>query len=291
MKRTILSLMISLLFLLSLSVTVSAEGSKLIVDDGKLLSVSEETALEDKAATMGRTYRMDFVIVTVDSLMGKTPEAFADDYYDENGYGENGILLLVSMEDRDWYISTCGDGIAAMTDYGIDKVSREFLPDLSDGNYYEAFDSYLDAMVPYLVRFRNGSPADNHTDLTGDYDLGGRPEPVYTPSRPTASMASLFFQAVMQSVLIGLIAALVVIAIMRRSMNTKHSKTAASMYLKEGSFQMLWNQDLFLRSDVVKTRRQENSSSSSTSGSHHSSGSSVHHSSSGRSHGGHGGKF
>lgn len=45
------------------------------------------------------------IIVTVDSLNGKTVEEYADDYYDDNGYGygenNSGILFLVAMDDRE----------------------------------------------------------------------------------------------------------------------------------------------------------------------------------------------
>ena len=41
---------------------------------------------------------------------GKTAEAYADDYYDYNGYGygenDDGLLLLVSMGEREWAITT-----------------------------------------------------------------------------------------------------------------------------------------------------------------------------------------
>ena len=62
-------------------------------------------------------------MVTTDSLNGKTPEAYADDLYDNNGYGFgtdcDGVLLLVSTEDWDWHLSTCGYGMTAITDDGI----------------------------------------------------------------------------------------------------------------------------------------------------------------------------
>ncbi len=46
--------------------------------------------------------------------------------YCEYGYGadKDGVLLLISTEDNDVYISTCGYGITAFTDAGI-KVYSE----------------------------------------------------------------------------------------------------------------------------------------------------------------------
>ena len=63
----------------------------------------------------------DVIVVTVASLDGKTAESYADDYFDFNGYGlgqdRDGILLLLSMEDRDWAIST--HGFALFPRYGF----------------------------------------------------------------------------------------------------------------------------------------------------------------------------
>ena len=80
-------------------------------------------------AAIGHTVTIDGV--TADTINGETPMAYADDYYDYNGYGagadNDGILLLLSMEDRDWWISTTGYGIDAFTDYGIDVIGDEIV--------------------------------------------------------------------------------------------------------------------------------------------------------------------
>ena len=94
-----------LLFLLCVVQNVNAEdvpaGSELprLVDDADLLTDSEEKELNQQLDTVSEEQECDVIIVTVDSLNGKTVEEYADDYYDDNsyGYGENnsGILFLV----------------------------------------------------------------------------------------------------------------------------------------------------------------------------------------------------
>ena len=88
--------------------------------------------------------------------------AYADDYYDYNGYGagadNDGILLLLSMEDRDWWISTTGYGIDAFTDYGIDVIGDEIVPDLSNGDYYSAFTEFIDLTDDFLAEAEKGNP-------------------------------------------------------------------------------------------------------------------------------------
>lgn len=280
MKKRILNLMLALILMFSLALTVSAQGPPLVVDQADLLTDTQEEALEEKASALREPYQMDIVIVTTDSLGGKTPEAYADDYFDENGYGYgedySGILFLLSMEYRDWYISTCGDGIYALTDYGIQEVASAALPYLSDGLYYEAFDAYLDELVTYLDAFQAGHPIDGKADLSGDRYTGINEETVHY--REKTSLWRLIFPCA----ILGLAAAAVTLIVMRSTMNTKKRQSAASAYLLENSFRLHRNQDMFLYSRVTKTRRQESSSGG---------GSSTHRSSSGRSHGGGGGKF
>lgn len=288
MKRTLISLALSLSLILSLALGASATTLPLIDDQADLLTSEQEDALDAKAAALRDTYGMDFVIVTNQSLGGKTPEVYADDYFDNNGYGPDGALFLLSMEFRDWYISTCGNGIYALTDYGIQQLGELAVGYLADGAYYEAFDAYLDALIPYLNNFQTGAPMDGYADQSMDFYTGTQDKIIHYQENSRPSLLSRFLRSLPFSMIWGLVAAAVVIAILRASMNTKRRQSAASAYMEDGSFHLLQHRDLFLYSNVNKVRRQQSSSS----GSHHSGGgSSVHRSSSGRSHGGGGGKF
>lgn len=283
MKHRFFCLLISISLLFSLALTVSAEDMPLVVDQSGLLAEDEEGFLAEKAAYLGEIYQMDIVLVINESLGGKTPEQYADDFFDENGYGYgedySGILFLLSMENRDWYISTCGNGIYALTDYGIQEVAASALPYFSDGNFYLGFDAFLEALVPYLDAWQKENPIDGQADFSGGGYAGTREETVYYQKSPS------FFSLVFPCLILGLAAAGVTVAVMRTNLNTKRRQSGASVYLKDGSFQVNRHQDLFLYSRVSKTRRESSSSSS------HGGGSSVHRSSSGRSHGGGGGKF
>ena len=84
---------------------------------------------------------------------------------------------------------------------------------------------------------------------------------------------------------IGAVVGGITVLIMRACMNTKRPQRSAGSYLNDSSYHLRTNRDLFLYSNVTKTRIQQESSSSGGGGS------SVHTSSSGSSHGGGGGKF
>lgn len=249
--KKFLSLLICIAVLFCLMPHASASSPK-IVDDADLLSSYEEQLLEEKAQQLVDQYQMDVVIVTVWSLDGKSAQAYADDYFDYNGYGigsnYSGVLFLLSMEYRDWAISTCGDTINVLTDHNIDSLFDSCRSYLANDKYYQAFDCYLDEL------------------------------PHYFNTQPDAVD---YFRIIAVALILGLIVAAIALAIMRNSMNTFRQQQNASSYLPSGAYKLHHQRDIFLYSQVSKTRRDTDSGG----------GSSTHRSSSARSHGGRSGKF
>lgn len=276
MKHKLICLILCLLLLPSLFLSVGAE-QQYVIDNADLMSSSEEAALEEKAQALRQEYGMDVVILTVDTLDGKRPQDYADDYYDYNGYANDGVLFLLSMEERDWYISTKGNAIYALTDYGIQQVGESALPYLKSGDYYGAFDAFLAALPTYFSAYSDGSPIDGYADTSGDYYHGDQEDVVYYEQPRHVS--------IWISIVIGAVIGGITVLIMRACMNTKRPQRSAGSYLNDSSYHLRTNRDLFLYSNVTKTRIQQESSSSGGGGS------SVHTSSSGSSHGGGGGKF
>ena len=106
---------------------------------------------------------MDIVLITSEDMDGYSDiQEYADDLYDycDYGYGANrdGLLLLISMAERDWYISTCGYGITAFTDAGISYLGSAMKEDLSSGNYASAFYTYASECDQMITMAREGHP-------------------------------------------------------------------------------------------------------------------------------------
>jgi len=278
MKRFFYKGIIFLLLMSMLLVPVFADQYDYVIDNADILTDTEERVLEDGILRLQQIFDIDVVILTESSLHGERPQYHADNYYDSHNYREDGVLFLISMEERDWYISTCGDAIYALTDYAIQCVGDEMLPYLSSGAYYDAFDTFLAELYGYFEAFLSGSPIDGYADYSADYYHGDQEEVLYYEEPFTPS----FLVALM----IGLVIGLVTILIMRTAMNTKRPQRTASEYMNRDSFRVTVHQDLFLYSNVSKVKKPQNNTSSNSGG-----GSSVHRSSSGRSHGGGGGKF
>lgn len=252
MKKILFAFLIcTLLF----AITVQANTPK-VVDQADLLTNSQITDLEAQAQLLADTYQMDVVILTVPTLNGQSPQDFADDYFDNNGYGigdeYSGVLLLLSMEYRDWAVSTCGNAISALTDADIDTVVYAALPYLSDGDYYTGFQIYLNGLETNFAEYQEDS--------------------VLTPSK--------ILLRFLLALIIGAAVAGIVLLILRSQMNTAKLQSGASNYVQDNSFDLFRCHDLYLYSHTSKIRRDTNNG-----------GSSTHRSSSGRSHGGRSGKF
>ena len=291
MKR-FLRLLLPFLMVFALCLPVMAQEQR-VFDNAELLDEWEVSMLEDKIQDLRDTYDMDVVLLTLNSLDGKTAEGYADDYYDDNGFGENGMLFLLDMDSRSWYMLTHGTAIYAVTDYGIQEIFSAIASDLSGGDYYDAFDGYLDELDTYFRAYADGKPIDGYRDDytgPGSYEPGTRDDVVHYPDdKPSYDKGYVFYPAqIGVSLLVGAIVGLIALLIARRGMNTVKAKGSATDYVRQDTFHLTGRQDIFLYSNVTKTRRDTDSGSS---GGHSGGGSSVHTSSSGHSHGGGGGHF
>lgn len=289
MKR-ITAFVLCFLLIFCLTTTVFAENDlPHIIDEAGLLSDDQIAVLEDLADSISYAADMDVVILTVDSLGSKTSEEFADDYYDYHHYGigpdNSGILLLLAMKDRDWAISTCGDAIYAVTDYGIEQIFSAIAPYLAKGQYYSAFLEFLDQVLDYYDAYLKGEPIDGYvSEYTGpgSFEVGTQETVVHSPGKQE-SFGHKFVRCFGIALVIGLIVSGINLLIQRSAMNTLRKQFGAQDYIVPGSFQPRNFRDIFLYSQQTRTRIESSSSSGG--------GSSVHRSSSGSSHGGGHGKF
>ena len=276
MTKKMTVLLVCMLLLSALVLPVSAQMGSYVTDQAGLLLPEEIASLEEKASALSADYGIDAVILTVDSLDGQRAQNYADDYYDNHGYRDDGVLFLLTMAEREWYISTSGSMIYTLTDYGIQQVGENVVACFAEGYWYTGLYQFLDQLSYYLDAYESGAPIDGYADYSGDYYHGDQEEVVYYEKE---TYPNFFY-----SLLAGLAAAGISLGVMRSSMNTKRSQRNAGAYLEEGTWNLYQHRDLFLYSNVTKPRRQQSSSGGGG-------GSSVHRSSGGRRHGGGGGKF
>lgn len=244
----------------------SAAGKKSVIDDAGLIKASDEKELDKKIKNIQKD-KFDVVILTVKSLDGKSAQDYADDYYDNNDYGldneKSGVLFLVSKGDRKYHISTKGVGIKAFTDYGIGRIKEEIKPYLSDGDYFNACDEFLNITKDFVKAYKDGTPYDTDNPYNEEIDY-------------------VILEVI--ALVIAFVIALISVGIMRLRMNTAKPKGTAMEYIKKGSFKLTSEKDIFMYSTVTKTAKPKDNDNSAG-------GSTTHVSSSGSEHGGGGGSF
>ncbi len=238
----------------------AAEKGAKVVDESGYLTESQQTDVASKLTEVGDKYGMDIVVVLIPTLDGKSKVEYADDYYDYNGYKDDGLLLLLSIEERQWYISTKGYGITAFTDYGIQYIGSEIKEDLQDKDYYSACKNFASLCDDFIKEAKSGNP----------YDTNHKPR----------NLSDIFI-GIGISFGIGLIIALISIFSVKSKYKPVRLKAEANDYLVNDSLVLRGSYDHFLYTHVSRTKREKSSGG----------GSSTHTSSSGSTHGGGGGSW
>lgn len=218
------------------------EGYNRVQDYAEVLTADEYYRLNAVYDELRNRQKMDVIICFTNDIEGKTPSEYAETLFDECKYGygadRDGVLLLVSFEDRDWYITTHGYGKTAFTSSGIQYIGDMITDDLASKNYVAATESFAQLCDSFITDARNGTP---YGEETGAIDDGGfqMPPPLWIPI----------------SIGVGLIVALIVVLTMKGKLKSVRMQAAASNYLKDGSLNITDSSDIFLYSNVSRTAR------------------------------------
>lgn len=280
---TILTFCLILLF--SLSFSVAARDYR-VTDDADLLTSGEEEALEEEISRIIAKYSEDIAIHTIDSLGGKSITEYADDYFDQAGYGigedSSGLILVICMGERNIYISTSGACGYAIDDYEVEEILDAVYEEATEGNFYDACEAFLWRAEDFLQEEAElGNSGYENYDKDREYYFGSDRE-----------KAKFGFGNFVISLLIGLAGGGVGLLFMRSGMNTAVAQKNAQNYVANDSYHLTTNQNTFLYSNTNRVRRSSSENSSGHSGgSAHRAGGAMHRSSSGRIHGGGGRKF
>jgi uncharacterized protein len=299
-KLIIFAVILSSVFLFALPLSAAGTTTPThpprVVDDAGLLSDSDEVTLKATLVSVSLEHDCDVIVVTVNSTGGKSVQAYADDYYDQNGYGlgteKSGILLLVSMGEHDWYISTAGAAIKIFPYNTLGVIGDQVAGYLSDANYSGAFDKFADLADGYLTSYKNGGSNNNGgiVDNGGSYNNGGSSYN-NNDNYSTQDVVMTYLSPILLAFFIAALIALVVVLVMKSSLKSVRHKLTAHDYVRGGSMRVTNASEFFLFRTVSRVARPQNPPPSSGSHGGGASFGGVHTSSSGASHGGRGGKF
>lgn len=224
-------------------------------------------------STISRT-NLDVVVVLIDNANGKSSMEYADDYYDNNGFGigadHSGLLLLIDLDNKELWISTTGEAINIFTDVRIQSILDDVYEGASQKDYYKASTAFL-SNVEYYVQ--QGVPENQYQeDEDGNRTYYNEEKLTYAQKLGRTVKNPIIY---IVALVVGLVSLLIAGA------NSKGKVTVnEATYEGQGSFSLRNQQDTFVRKTVSTVRKQSSSGGSGGGGS------STHTSSSGRSHGG-----
>lgn len=275
---------------------------ELVVDEDDLLTAEEEEILRENARRISEAHDCEVIILTVFSLDGLDAQSYAENYFYDHGYGtgedRNGILLLVSLESRDYWECTSGKAIDAFTDFGLLFLENRFLSKLSRGAYYDAFLSYqntCEEMLSYYDGTLSDTARESLEQAYNQFAKEENPEGYqeeYENSGTRSRKPTSFTTITILSLVAGLVLSMIPMSVLKGKVQNVHRQSSAANYVRPDSMRLNINRDIYLYTNVTSRRIETQSrSSSGFGGGLGGGGSSTHSHSSGSSFGGHGGKF
>ena len=220
----------AVLLLLLLVSPALAENSR-VVDQADVLTGEEEQKLEEYIAGIREKYKFDILILTMDSIGDRQGDYYAADYFDNNGYGEGpnhdgACFFYVREGDRNentvFFVKT-GSGERIFTPDVDDEIADQIRPYMRQKNYGGAFATYV---LQVESRLESHQPINRANRMLPIF-LGG-------------------------GLLIGAIVALSY----KSQMKTVRRKAGASSYIRDGSFRLSRQQDIYLYTTTTRRRIQ-----------------------------------
>lgn len=137
----------------------AADDKPLIFDEANLLSPEEREELNAMANEYGAERETDFMILTVNSVPNDDYETWTENFYDEYapGYDKphgNTVILTIVMSARDGSRNVHLEGYYKAEKYldagRLLKIQNKIIPDLSRGNYKQAFEKFIKTAHRYM---------------------------------------------------------------------------------------------------------------------------------------------
>ena len=220
--------------LFPLAVFGATDYYPLVSDGADLLTDGQEQELEAEFARIRDTYQVELIVVTVESLGTWSVDSYANRIYDTRGYGygenQDGVMLLVAMESRDYRILANGLGSDAISNQELDEICDAVAAELSAGDYAQACRVFA-AECEYQINGEiNGFPFDFSLNL-------------------------------LIAVAVGLLVAIITTSIMLSQLKSVKPRQGAQEYRKENGMQMTRASELYLYSTMTRIPRQTDSGS------------------------------
>lgn len=278
MKKRLISLLLILLLLAALFPAALAEDAAsedaapgetaaafpYVLDNAGLLRDSQREALEQKAAALSEQHQCSLYIVTVEDHTQYDYDVYEAakgifQYYDL-GWGEekNGVILLLSMGERDYAFAGHGDrGETICSEASSWLIEDKFLDNFRNDDWYGGFEDFLDACDTQLTTLENGGDVSEGADIiTGPDGLD-----YHSYNDPYQNTGRSLMPRLLVVIFVPLVVALVVCLIFKGQMKTAKLATRADAYLVPHSMNLRIRDDVFTHRTESRTLIESDSGS------------------------------
>lgn len=240
-KVTFLLLIVFMLFpLFSIQEANAQSDKQRIYDFAKILTDNEVANLEKLAAKYSEKRETDFIILTMDDPE-QDIETYMGDFYDENGLGYNKehgntAIIALNMDEkrRDVLLAGFGKAEKYLDPDKLTTIREKVTPSLSEGDYEQAFTSFIKLSAKYMT-FKPGT----------------------NPANP---LYNTWVQLGLSIAIAGAI-----VWVLARNPGMKVTTNAAT-YQDEGQTKINHKKDRYIRTTVTKKRKPKPKSNSGGSG-------------------------
>jgi uncharacterized protein len=235
-KIKMLPFFIAIIIFLSFGGALASPSSKQrVYDFAELLNPEEVKSLESISEKYSNKRETDFIILTTDDTKGKDVVKFTEDFYDEKALGYdkpegNTTILTIDMEHREVYLAGFYKGEEYLDDNRLDIIQDKITGDLSNGDYYVAFEKFIKLSYKYM---------------------GIRPG-----VNPNNILFNLWFQIIVSLSIAGIVVGIMV------------SNSGGRVTVSEGTYRdfnkskILQKRDNYLRTSVTKHRKPSSNNKS-----------------------------
>ena len=138
--------------------TPAVNTEEKIYDFADIFTDEEEIEIYSAIMNYKNSTNLDLAVVTTNHNNKESAMVYADDFYDYNDFDINGLLYLIDMDTREFYISTSGTALLYYNDYRIEYTLSSMDYSMINGNYKES----IDILTTNLIDFYNeGIPSGN----------------------------------------------------------------------------------------------------------------------------------
>lgn len=292
--KKIISLFICTLLILSFSFHSYAYDNKYLVDDADLLTSDEESELLEEIENINTEHSLNVIIHTTYDTQGKEIYNYADDFYDNGDYAEDGIILVMDLTYRDYFVSTAGRIVDSLPNEIIESINSSYVSYLSSGEYYSAFTIFLQELSDHLeyewmyTEVINDGSVEDYDGFYNSDSYYGNEYNYYSSHSNGFSISENLIVRELILIVIAVAAAVIITMILKKKMNTAVKKYDADDYVIPGSFNLEMSRDVFIGSNITKRPLPKNNNNHKPGGS---GGGGIRVSGGGVRHGGAGGKF